>query len=323
MPGPLRSSFVVLLVSALLGTGCGRQAARTDAADLSGRPIRVVATTSLVADLVRHIGGERVDVTGLMGPGVDPHLYKASEGDVTRMASADVIFYNGLHLEGKMTEVFEQMKQRGIPTYAVTDGIDTTRYRSSAYFTGNYDPHIWFDVSLWMEAARYVAKVLATLDPAHAATYEANARRYVAELETLEAYVRARVAEIPAAQRVLITSHDAFGYFGRAYGFEVRGLQGISTATEAGAADVQALADFVATRRIPAMFVESSVSPRGIEAVRAAVRARGFDVRIGGTLYGDALGAPDTPAGTYTGMVRHNVDTIVDALLGRQTLQST
>ncbi|GIV61395.1 MAG: manganese transporter [Rhodothermaceae bacterium] len=270
----------------------------------------------MIADLVRNVGGDRVEVTGLMGPGVDPHLYKASEGDVMRMASADVIFYNGLHLEGKMSEIFEQMEQRGIPTFAITEGIDATKYRPSAQFQGNYDPHVWFDVSLWMEAARYVAEALASLDPAHADVYRANAEAYIEQLKELDAYVRQRVAQVPESLRVLITSHDAFGYFGRAYGFEVRGLQGISTATEAGTADVQALADFVASRRIPALFVESSVSPRGIEAVREAVRARGYEVKIGGTLYGDALGSPDSPAGTYIGMVRHNVDTITSALLG-------
>ncbi|RMF64300.1 MAG: manganese transporter, partial [Bacteroidetes bacterium] len=307
--------FLLWVICSILITGCGQTASRSPE-DLANRTIRVVATTSMIADLVRNVGGDRVEVTGLMGPGVDPHLYKASEGDVMRMASADVIFYNGLHLEGKMSEIFEQMEQRGIPTFAITEGIDSTKYRPSAQFQGNYDPHVWFDVSLWMEAAHYVAEALASLDPAHADVYRANAEAYIEQLKELDAYVRQRVAEVPESLRVLITSHDAFGYFGRAYGFEVRGLQGISTATEAGTADVQALADFVASRRIPALFVESSVSPRGIEAVREAVRARGYEVKIGGTLYGDALGSPDSPAGTYIGMVRHNVDTITSALLG-------
>ena len=187
--------------------------------------------------------------------------------------------------------------------------------RESSLFQGNFDPHVWFDVALWSDVTRYVQDELTALDPAHAATYEANAAAYLAELEILDAYVREQAGRVPEAQRVIVTSHDAFGYFGRAYGFEVRGLQGISTATEAGAADVQDLAEMVATRRIPAMFVESSVSPRGIEAVREAVRARDFDVAIGGTLYGDALGEPGTPVGAYLGMVRHNIDTVVAALL--------
>jgi manganese/zinc/iron transport system substrate-binding protein len=286
----------------------------------SGGPLRVVTTTSMLADLVRNIGGEHVTVAGLMGPGVDPHLYQASEGDVTRLMEADLIVYNGLHLEGKMTEIFAQMRQRNAQTFAVAEeGIAAERRRQSPTFAGNYDPHVWFDVTLWMEAARYVERVLAGADTAHAAAYAANARAYLEELARLEAYVREQAARVPEAQRALITSHDAFGYFGRAYGFEVRGLQGISTAAEAGTADVQALAAFVAERRIPALFVESSVSPRGIEAVREAVRSRGFEVQLGGTLYGDALGGPDSGADTYVGMVRHNIDTIVAALSARAT----
>jgi manganese/zinc/iron transport system substrate-binding protein len=231
------------------------------------------------------------------------------------MMRADLLFYNGLHLEGKMTEIFAQMRQRKGGAYAVAEeGIAPDKRRESPSFAGNYDPHVWFDVSLWMEAARYVERVLAEVDTAHAAAYAAKAAAYRAQLAELDAYVRERAAEVPAPQRVLITSHDAFGYFGRAYGFEVRGLQGISTATEAGTADVQALSAFVAERRIPALFVESSVSSRGIEAVREAVRSRGFGVRLGGTLYGDALGSPDSGADTYVGMVRHNIDTIVEAL---------
>jgi len=303
--------LTALLVGVLMGCG---NAAPDEAASLSDRTINVVATTSMVADLVKVIGGDRVAVTGLMGPGVDPHLYKASEGDVARMAGADVIFYNGLHLEGKMTEVFEQMQRRDIRTFAVAEAIAEARLLASPTYTGSYDPRVWFDVSLWREAAEETARALAELDSTHAPTYAANLDAYLGELDSLDAYARRRVAEVPANQRVLITSHDAFGYFGEAYGFEVRGLQGISTATEAGTADVQALAAFVAERQIPALFVESSVSPRGIQAVREAVRARGFDVAIGGTLYGDALGAPGTPEESYLGTFRANIDTIVEAL---------
>ncbi len=298
----------------LAGMGCGQQASHAEEQAGQGSPLRVVATTSMIADLVRNVGGERVTVEGLMGPGVDPHLYKAKESDVARMAGADVVFYNGLHLEGKMTELFHQMKHRRIPTYAIADGIDSTAYRSSAFFTGNYDPHIWFDVSLWRRAADYVGAALGEVDPAHAGHYRERAARYQGLLDSLDAYVHEKAQTLPQEKRVLITSHDAFGYFGRAYGFEVRGLQGISTAAEAGTADVQELAAFVAERKIPAMFIESSVSPRGIEAVRAAVRARGYEVGIGGTLFGDALGNPGTPEGTYVGMVRYNIETIVAAL---------
>lgn len=276
--------------------------------------LKVVATTNIVGDLVAAIGGEAVDVRSLMGPGVDPHLYKASEGDVRRMAAADVIFYGGLHLEGKLSEVFEQMRSRGIKTAAVTDGNPSSSYIESPNFGGNYDPHIWFDVSLWQGAARHVHASLVAMDSTLATSVGANLAQYLGELDSLDSYVRRRSAEVSEEQRVVITSHDAFGYFGRAYGFDVRGLQGISTVLEAGAADVQELADFVAERRIPAMFVESSVPPRGIEAVREAVRARGQDVEIGGNLFSDALGSPDSSEGDYIGMFRHNIDTIVDAL---------
>lgn len=297
----------------LLLTSCARPAAQAPA-DVSDRQIRVVATTGMVKDLVEQVGGDRVRVIGLMGPGVDPHLYKASERDVTRLAEADIVFYTGLHLEGKMVEVFERMEGR-VKTVAVTDSIDRSLLLAPPEFAGAYDPHIWFDVRLWMKAVEPVRDALAEMDPEHAALYEANAQRYLEELADLDAYVRAQAERVPPSQRVLITAHDAFNYFGRAYGFEVRGLQGISTATEAGTADVQALARFIAERQIPAIFVESSVPPRTIEAVQAAVRARGFDVAIGGELFSDSLGNPGTLEGTYVGMVRHNIDTIVGALL--------
>ena len=288
--------------------------------DESDGRLDIVATTSMIADLAREIGGEHVDVEGLMGPGVDPHLYKASEGDVASMSQADLVLYNGLHLEGKMTDIFEQMGGRGIPTYALAEeSIARDSLLDSDQFTGNYDPHVWFDVSLWQQIARRTADVLVKHAPEHAEAFQDNLDAYVREVQELDAYVKQTVSQLPDSQRVLVTSHDAFGYFGRAYGFDVRGLQGISTGAEAGTADVQELADFVARRRIPAVFVESSVSPRGIEAVRQAVRSRGFDVSIGGTLYGDALGDEGTPAGTYLGMIRHNVDTIVESLSGRGT----
>lgn len=294
-----------------MATGCASRNSQPVGIDGA---IKVVATTNLVADLVSEIGGEHVNVTAIMGPGIDPHLYKASEGDVSRMAGADVIFYSGLHLEGKMTELFEQMAKRGKQTIAVTDGIPRERLIESSTFGGNYDPHVWFDVSLWMEAAAFVAERLGELDPENAADYSAWLDAYLERLRTADSYVRDRALSLPESRRVLITSHDAFGYFGRAYSFDVRGLQGISTAAEAGAADVKDLVELVVERQIPAIFVESSVSPRGIEAVREAVRSRNATVTIGGKLYSDALGSPDTPEGDYVGMVRYNADTIVSAL---------
>jgi manganese/zinc/iron transport system substrate-binding protein len=277
--------------------------------------LRVVATTSLVADLVRNVAGARVIVDALMGPGVDPHLYRARAGDVDRLSRADVVFYSGLHLEAKLAEVLERLGERR-RIVAVTDAIHRSRLLAPPEFAGAFDPHVWFDVALWAEALGPVQSALSEVDPAHGAEYAANAAAYRSRLAALHEWVGRRAAEVPAPQRALVTAHDAFNYFGRAYGFEVRGLQGISTASEAGTADVQALAAFVAEHRIPALFVESSVPRRSIEAVQAAVRSRSFSVEIGGQLFSDALGDPGTPAGTYEGMVRHNVGTIVDALKG-------
>jgi manganese/zinc/iron transport system substrate-binding protein len=278
-------------------------------------PIAVVTTIGMIADAAERVGGERVSVDGLMGPGIDPHLYKASEGDLRRLERADLILYAGLHLEAKMADVLERIADQR-PTQAVTETIPRSQLLSPAQFQGQYDPHVWFDVRLWMRAVEQIRDTLTELDPESGELYRANAAAYLTELEELDRYVREQVARVPPERRVVITAHDAFGYFGEAYGFDVRGLQGISTASEAGAGDVQALADFIAERRIPAIFVESSVSPRTISAVREAVRSRGFEVEVGGSLFSDAMGDEGTPEGTYIGMVRHNVDTIVAGLLG-------
>jgi manganese/zinc/iron transport system substrate-binding protein len=305
---------VALVLVLALATGCAAPA-KADTSDIAGRPVRVVTTVGMITDIVREVGGERVSVRGLMGPGVDPHLYKASEGDVLRLGTADIIFYGGLHLEAKLAEVLERLGDR-VTTVAVTDGIDRSLLLKPAEFEGQYDPHVWFDVTLWMKAVEQVRDALSQLDPSNAETYRANAEAYLAELADLHAYVRAQAERIPPEQRVLVTAHDAFNYFGRAYGFEVRGLQGISTAAEAGASDVRGLADFLAQRQIRAIFVESSVPVRNVEAVQAAVRSRGWDIAIGGELFSDAMGSEGTAEGTYVGMVRHNIDTIVKALLG-------
>lgn len=307
-------SWLILVVTVLaMGLAACGQAAGQSSVDLSQRQIRIVTTVGMVTDVVEQVGGERVDVVGLMGPGIDPHLYKASEGDVIKLAAADLVFYSGLHLEAKVAEVFERMGDR-VHTVAVTDYIDRSLLESPPEFEGSYDPHVWFDVKLWSKTVEKIRDTLAEVDPGSAGLYRDNAARYLGELEELHQYVRAQAERIPPEKRVLITAHDAFNYFGRAYGFEVRGLQGISTATEAGTADVQSLARFIAEREIPAIFVESSVPLRNIEAVQAAVRARGWDVKVGGELFSDAMGTPGTPEGTYVGMVRHNIDTIVGAL---------
>lgn len=303
-----------LLATALLIPGCTSPDEGADQPVSASNPIRIVATTSMIADLVSRVGGETVEVEGLMGPGVDPHLYQASEGDVTALTGADLVFYNGLHLEGKMVEIFEQMQGRGMDVHAVTEGMHHEDLLSSELFSGSHDPHIWFDPGLWQRAAMTVGSILAAHDTLHADAYMDAARDFAGDIDSLAVWARSELSRIPDNNRVLITSHDAFGYFGRAFDLDVRGLQGISTALEAGTADVRELARFVAERRIPSLFMESSISPRGIEAVRAAVRDRGFDVRIGGTLYGDALGPVGSGAETYESMFRSNINTIVAGL---------
>jgi len=309
---PLAIAGIVLILVSMLAA-CSVDRSRH--LNISNRAIRVVATTSLVGDLVNNIGGDRVEVVTLMGPGIDPHLYKARERDVIHMADADIIFYGGLHLEGAMTEVLEKLARRS-PTAPVTGSIPVEELLSPQNYHGLFDPHVWFDVRLWMKAADAVRQNLAALDSSHAALYRTNYETYLERLEELHRYVLAQIGTIPENRRILITAHDAFAYFGRAYGVRVIGLQGISTAAEAGAADVRDLAETIVTHRIPALFVESSVPRQSIEAVQAAVRSRGFSVSIGGELFSDALGTKGTPEGTYIGMIKFNVDTIVAALKG-------
>lgn len=311
----MRRILLLILIAAYLLSACSASGGGSQL-PIAERTVNVVTTTGMIADIVKNIGGDRVQVTALMGPGVDPHLYKASEGDVIRLQEADVIFYNGLHLEAQMGDVLERMNDFGIKTVAVTDQIDRSLLQSPPEFQGNYDPHVWFDVTLWMKAAEEVRDTLVELDSTSSSAYEANAKAYLAELEELHQYVLEQANTVPAEQRIVITAHDAFNYFGRAYGFDVRGLQGISTEAQAGTADVQALADFIVEKQIPAIFVESSVPQRNVEAVQAAVQAKGFEVKIGGSLFSDAMGSEGTPEGTYVGMVRHNIDTIVTALTG-------
>lgn len=308
----MRSRALSLAVLAAVAFACGWQGGAPSGA--ATERLSVVATTSIVADLVRSVAAGRVTVDQLMGPGVDPHLYKPSAGDVRRLASARTIFYSGLHLEGKMSELFAEMGRRGTPTVAVAECVPADRLIHPAGSPGVHDPHVWFDVSLWLEAVDCVRAALAELDPDGGPLFAERARAYRDELLALDRWVRNRVAEVPPEHRVLVTAHDAFAYFGRAYGLEVRGLLGVNTTAEAGTSDVQQLADFVAERRVPAVFVETSVPPRFVEALQEAVAARGFAVSIGGALYSDALGNPGTPAGTYVGTVRTNVDTIVGAL---------
>lgn len=305
---------LLLIAFALVGlllTGCDGRAAAENEVD---ERLYVVTTIGQIADAVTAVGGDFIRVDSLMGPGTDPHLYTASARDVDKLREADIVFYNGLFLEAQMEDILEQMSERQT-VVAISAGIDESELLPSSSYADEFDPHIWFDVTLWMQGVERIRDTLMAQDPAHAAQYEANAAAYLAELAELHAYVVEQAARVPEAQRALVTAHDAFNYFGRAYGFEVLGLQGISTAAEAGTADVQSLAEFITSHRIPAIFIESSVPVRNIEAVQAAVQDRGFDVQIGGELFSDAMGNAGTPEGTYIGMVRHNIDAIANALI--------
>lgn len=303
-------AILCLLSLAFILGGCSPTASTQN--QVAGK-WKVTATTGMVADIAAQVGGEKVEVTHLMGPGVDPHLYKASQGDINRIREADIIFYSGLHLEGKMGEIFAKIGKEK-PVKAVTAGIPADQLLADPADPQAFDPHVWFDVSLWMKAVEQVRADLIAFDPANEAVYTANAQRYLTQLQELHQYAIAQFASVPREQRVLVTAHDAFGYFGRAYGVEVMGLQGISTASEYGLKDVQQLVDTLVSRKIKAVFVESSVPRQSIEAVVAGAAAKHHTVVIGGELFSDAMGAPGTPEGTYIGMVRHNVDTIVNAL---------
>jgi manganese/zinc/iron transport system substrate-binding protein len=275
--------------------------------------VNVVCTTGMIADLVRHVGGERVRVEGLMGPGVDPHYYKASQGDISKLSKADLIAYNGLFLEGKMESIFSKMA-RSKKVVAVAGDLDENILRRPPEFNGHHDPHVWFDVALWAETIDVVVEALTEIDAAGAEVYRQNGKRYGVELQALHQWVLVQVALVPKGQRVLVTAHDAFGYFGRAYDIEVLGLQGISTVAEYGVNDVMRIVDLIVAKKVKAIFVESSVPVRSIEAVRQGCLDRGAKVTIGGTLYSDAMGAVGSGADSYVGMVRSNVNTIVEAL---------
>lgn len=310
LPTMLVIALVLLFGLMLPLTGCSSEAADEN----NDGKLKVVTTTTMLYDAATAIGGEYLDVTALMGPGVDPHMYQASAGDVTTMQEADIVIYNGLHLEGKMGDIFASLTEQNRQVICAADGIDTSMLLSDENNPDIYDPHVWFDVNIWKDASRHIASQLCVMDPDHADSYQANLEIYLAELDELDAYIRQRTEELPEDQRVLVTAHDAFRYFGKAYGFEVKGLQGISTDAEAGTADVSNLATFIADRKIKAIFVESSVPPKNIEALQAAVTAKGFDVAIGGELYSDSLGDAASGNDTYPATCRANIDTIVDAL---------
>ncbi|WP_207430553.1 metal ABC transporter solute-binding protein, Zn/Mn family [Sabulibacter ruber] len=301
--------FITLL---LLLTACEPENTPGARAHQQGK-LYIVTTTGILRDAVANVVGDQAVVQALMGPGVDPHLYKAALGDLQTLREADIIIYNGLHLEGKMGEVLEKVSRQK-KVWAAAEGVPEAQLRKTPEFQDSYDPHIWFDVQLWSQAVEHLSRKLQEQDQAHATQYQANTQRYKSQLDSLHQWTTKEIASIPAQQRILITAHDAFGYFGRAYQIQVQGLQGISTVSEFGLQDVSSLVNFIVSRKVKAVFVESSVSQKAIEAVLEGCRQKGHEVKLGGTLYSDALGEAGGPAGTYMGMVRANVTKIVSAL---------
>jgi manganese/zinc/iron transport system substrate-binding protein len=279
-------------------------------------PIQIVCTTGQVADMLRNIGGEHVAVTAMMGPGVDPHLYRESPSDIETLSAADAIFYNGVHLEGRMADLFEKLAERR-PTFAVTHALVAAkdpRLRTPPEFEGYYDPHVWHNPKLWADCVQYVTSVLCELDPAHREDYTRNGQAYESELAELDEYCRQQLAEIPKSQRVLVTAHDAFGYFCITYGLESMPLGGVTTEEEVSIGRMDEVVNFLIEHKVKAIFVESAVAPRIVEALIEPCRMRGQEVHIGGELYADCLGPADTPDATYVGMIKANVETIVKAL---------
>lgn len=313
----IKRKKAVTLMSALalmflVSTGLREQA---HADNPRNYPLSVVATTGMIANIVANVGGERTAVHSLMGEDVDPHLYRPTRSDVARMRQADIIFYNGLMLEGRMGDTLIQMG-RTRPVFAVSEAVDESLLLTDAEYEEAFDPHLWMNVSLWMRAVEVVAGALSDFDPDGAAVYRANADAYLAQLGELDAYVHKIMATIPPNRRVLITAHDAFGYFGNAYGLEVLGVQGISTESEAGLDDINRLVNFIVESEVRAVFSESTVPGRSMMAIIEGAAAQGHRVELGGELFSDAMGAAGSYEGTYIGMIDHNATTVVRALGG-------
>ena len=300
---------LILTSLALAVTGCGSRTSQP-------QTLKAAATVGMISDVVRQVAGDRITVTGIIGEGIDPHLYKPTRQDVVTLSTADIVFYNGLMLEGKMGDVLVKVAAGGKPVYAVTEKLLEQDDYVISEASGYYDPHVWMDVGGWIRAVDVVTEALVAFDSKHGGTYRENAEAYRRQLQKLDAYAREVIGTIPQQQRVLVTAHDAFNYLGRAYGLEVRGIQGLSTESEAGVQDIENLITFLVDGNIPAVFVETSVSDKNVRALVEGTRAKGHDLVIGGELFSDAMGTPGTYEGTYIGMIDHNVTTIARALGG-------
>ncbi len=311
--------FFISLTTLVLGCGdSDKKSVAKNPEKSPDRPYTVVCTIGMITDIVRNVVKEHAKVEGIIGEGVDPHLYKPTRSDVVKLNRADIVFYNGLLLEGKMTDVLVRIASSGKPVRAVTEAVlDDTEYLLEKDDTsGHIDPHVWMDVQAWIKAVEVVAQTLSTFDPENSQNYSSNAEQYIEKLQTLDSYAKESIASIPESKCVLITAHDAFKYMGRATGLTVRGIQGISTESEAGVRDLEELIDFVVEKEIPAIFVETSVSDKNVKALVEGSNARNHSLQIGGTLFSDAMGKKGTYEGTYIGMIDHNVTTITQALGG-------
>ncbi|MFG0292291.1 MAG: metal ABC transporter solute-binding protein, Zn/Mn family [Phycisphaerales bacterium JB050] len=310
----MRWMVLAAVVLGVIGlSACSGLAERGE--DAGGKRLKVVATVGMIGDVVREVAGERAEVSVLIGEGVDPHLYRATRSDLAKVLGADAVFYNGLHLEGRMTEALEKGDGSQV-VVAVAEGIDPSLILTVAGTDAGHDPHVWMDPSAWAQTVGVIRDALVELDPEGKAVYEANAAAYAAKLDELDAYAERVLSSVPEGQRVLVTAHDAFGYFGRRYGFEVVGIQGISTESEAGMRDIERLVSLLVEREIGAVFVESTVSERNVRSLIDGAAARGHTVLVGGELFSDAMGEAGAYEGTYIGMIDHNVTTIARALGG-------
>lgn len=309
-----RRQFGVWLLC-LSMVSCSQPSTPTPTGSTGPKKLKIVTTVGMVTDIVRQVVGDRADVVGLLGEGTDPHLFTPGRNDVDQILKADVVIYSGLKLEGNMERALEAASKKR-PVFAATGRLEASFLRSPKEFEGHPDPHVWMDPKAWSQCVSLVAKNLGEMDPDNAATYRSNAAAYQHQISDLDEYIKKITSSIPKSKRYLVTAHDAFGYFSRAYGLEVKSAQGISTQSEAAVADINDLVDFLVKNEIPALFVESSVSPKNMQAVLEGCRSRGKTVTIGAELFSDAMGTPGTYEGTYLGMIDHNATHIVRALGG-------
>ena len=306
--------LIQLLFLSFLMVGCS-PSPDSNAPELMDK-LNVVVTTGMVRDLVQNVAGEHARVTALMGEGIDPHLYRPTPSDTGKLMQADVVIYSGLMLEGPMQTAFEQAKKRGKTVAAVTEALPPEKVLYPEGFQAHPDPHVWGDLGIWTHCLDHVVEVLSEVAPEHAADFKANAEGYRDELQQMDGFARQAIASIPEDRRYLVTAHDAFEYFSQAYNIEVRSVQGISTDSDPGVQDVNRLVDFLVEKKIPAIFIEATVNAASIRAVLEGARQKGWEVKVGGTLFSDSLGTPGTYEGTYLGMMESNVSTIVEALGG-------